>query len=157
MDMSHRMDGFILCRSPDNAVVSSSLSAGSGSGAQYISPRFTMDVGPSQRALSITLDSDSVGDVRSGCLIKYMPFKEVDGAKKFLKMSGTYTSKPTDSDYRIMRLDKTVSFVKKMKEIPKEQQKWEEENRGIKIEAPGFALLATLMGLGLALVMKRKQ
>jgi len=157
MDMSHRMDGFILCRSPDNAVVSSSLGAGSGTGAQYISPRFQMEVGPSQRALSITVDSDTVGDVRTGCLIKYMPYLEEDGAKNFLKMSGIYTTTPTDSDYRILRLDKTVSFVKKTSEIPDEQVEWEKENRGVKIEAPGFALLATLMGLGLALVFKRKQ
>ncbi len=178
-DMGNKMEGFLLCRSPDDAVVSSSLGAGIGSGAQYVSPRFVMDVGPSQKAMSLTIDADSPGEKRSGCILKYIPFKvtmketkemkevEVEDPetgevstveqeqtveveeKQFLKMNGEFVDEVIDADYRELRLDKSVNFEPKPGAA-------DEDQGGLKVEAPGFALFATLMGLGLALVLRRK-
>lgn len=75
-DMTHKVEGFLWCMSPDDTVVSSSLGAGTGSGAQYVSPIFTMDSGPYQKSMSLTLESDTPGDKRTGCTIKYIPYKE---------------------------------------------------------------------------------
>ncbi|HLE82460.1 MAG TPA: hypothetical protein VJA25_14505, partial [Dehalococcoidia bacterium] len=74
-DVTHLIEGFLLCRSPDDAVVSSTYGVGAGSGAQYISPKFQMDEGPSQEAMTITLDADTPGDKRTGCVVKYIPYK----------------------------------------------------------------------------------
>ncbi len=74
-DMSHQIEGFLWCKSPDDAVVSSTYGVGTGSGAQYVSPKFTMDVGPSQEAMSLEVNADSPGDKRTGCYVKYIPFK----------------------------------------------------------------------------------
>ncbi len=131
-DMTHQMEGFIFCRSPDDAVVSSTLGAGSGSGAQYVSPKFTIGVGPDQEYMTLTLDADTAGDKRTGCIIKYIPFKEeitpetaaeldeegneitaaVPAVTKrlFQKMNGEYIESATDNDYREIRLDKSVPF-----------------------------------------------
>ncbi|MBU4502696.1 MAG: hypothetical protein KKA79_08920 [Nanoarchaeota archaeon] len=75
-DMDHKMQGFIWCQSPDDAVVSSSYGAGTGTGAQYVSPLFTMDSGPYQSSMTLTIGADSVGDKRAGCTFKYIPYKE---------------------------------------------------------------------------------
>ena len=75
-DMTHKIEGFIWCRSPDDAIVSSSMGADSGSGAQYVSQIFTMDSGPYQKSMSLTLEADTPGDKRTGCIIKYIPYKE---------------------------------------------------------------------------------
>ena len=90
-DMTHQIEGFILCRSPDDAVVSSSLGAASGSGAQYISPKFVIDEGPSQKAISLTLDADSPGDKRASCQVKYIPYKETLGDSTTNTEPVTYT------------------------------------------------------------------
>lgn len=75
-DMTHKVEGFLWCMSPDDAIVSSSLGVGTGSGAQYVSPIFTMDTGPYQKAMSLTIEADTPGDKRTGCTIKYIPYKE---------------------------------------------------------------------------------
>lgn len=74
-DLSHQVTGFLWCKSPDDAIISSTYGVGSGSGAQYISPKFTMDEGPSQEAMTLTVNADSPGDKRTGCYVKYIPFK----------------------------------------------------------------------------------
>lgn len=134
-DMTHKVEGFIFCRSPDDAVVSSSLGVGSGSGAQYISPKFEIETGPAQKAMTLTLDADVAGDKRTGCIIKYIPFKEEEVEEEvtttttdeegnevtetrmeasmersFLKLNGDYIDSATDNDYREIRLDKSVPF-----------------------------------------------
>ncbi len=124
IDTEHKLTAFLLCRSPDDAVVSSSLGAASGSGAQYISERFTMDTAPFQKSISLTVNSDTAGDRRTGCIIKYIPFKETtktEGnvtttSKQYLKLNGDYISETElkDDYYRELRLDKTVPFVKSM-------------------------------------------
>ena len=38
-DMTHKIEGFIWCRSPDDVTISSTMGAASGSGAQYVSQR----------------------------------------------------------------------------------------------------------------------
>ncbi len=161
MDMSHKIEGFVFCRSPDDVIVSSSLGAASGSGAQYVSPKYEMDIGPSQKAMAITVDSDTAGRNRATCIIHYMFTREIDGAKKYLKLNGQYTENPGDSDYNEIRLDQYVEFVEKPKEIPEEQVEWNKNNtklrKTLKLEAPGFALFATLMGLGIALMFKRNK
>jgi len=75
-DTEHKMQGFIWCMSPDDATVSSSYGAGTGTGAQYVSPLFTMDKGPYQSSMTLTIGADSVGDKNAGCTFKYIPYKE---------------------------------------------------------------------------------
>jgi len=77
-DMTHKIEGFIWCRSPDDAVVSGTMGAASGSGAQYVSEKFFINKGPAQKSMSLTIDADSVGDKRTGCTIKYMPYQETE-------------------------------------------------------------------------------
>ncbi len=74
-DMSHQIEGFLWCKSPDDAVISSTYGVGTGSGAQYVSPKFIMDKGPSQEAMTLEVNADSPGDKRTGCYVKYIPFK----------------------------------------------------------------------------------
>jgi len=110
-DMTHQIEGFIWCRSPDDIKVSSTQGFASGSGAQYISPKFYMDEGPSQRAVYLTIESDYEGDFSTGCTFKYAPYKEINGAVLYQKMNGVYTSEKSDDIFRELRLDKTVPFV----------------------------------------------
>ncbi len=77
-DMTHKIEGFIWCRSPDDVTISGTYGAASGSGAQYVSEKFIIDKGPAQKSMSLTIDSTSIGDKTTGCTIKYMPFKETD-------------------------------------------------------------------------------
>jgi hypothetical protein len=105
-DFDHMVEGFIWCKSPDDAVISSTLGVGSGSGAQYISPKFTLDYGPSQQAMSIVLEADSVGDKNTGCTVKYASYKEVgsNGAetKEQISYEGTIGLSETDvSGYKV--------------------------------------------------------
>jgi len=74
-NLGHEMEGFLWCKSPDDAIVTSTYGVGMGSGAQYVSPKFVMDVGPSQEAMTITIEADTAGDKRTGCYVKYIPFK----------------------------------------------------------------------------------
>jgi len=77
MDTEHMVRGFIVCQSPDDARVTSSYGAGTGTGAQYVSPFITMDKGPYQSSMTLTIDADSTGDKNAGCIFKYIPYKEV--------------------------------------------------------------------------------
>ncbi len=137
-DFDHTVEGFLLCRSPDDATVSSTLGVGAGSGAQYISPKFTLDEGPDQTAISITVDSTTPGDKNTGCIVKYMPVKvtpavtqektvtKEDGTtetvtevvtpekKEYRKLNAEYTTSPKDDDWYSIRVDKTVPFVVNM-------------------------------------------
>ncbi|MBL7101062.1 MAG: hypothetical protein ISS23_03855 [Nanoarchaeota archaeon] len=85
MDTEHMMKGFIVCQSPDDARVTSSYGAGTGTGAQYVSPFITMDKGPYQSSMTLTLDADSTGDKNAGCIFKYIPYKEVIEGKETVK------------------------------------------------------------------------
>ncbi len=111
--LEHFAEGFLVCISPDGATVSSSLGAGVGPGGQYVSPIFVMDTGPSQKAMSVTVDSDTTGDKRTDCKLKYIHFKKENTTndKLYLKMNGEYSNSPGDSDYREIRMMKTVSFI----------------------------------------------
>lgn len=151
-DLSQKVEGFLWCKSPDDAVISSTYGVGSGSGAQYVSPKFTMDVGPSQEAMTLTVEADSPGDKRTGCYVKYIPFKvttvkevvtetvmetvtdpetgvasqvpkevskEVSReVRSYQKMNAEYIETASDSDYREIRLDKTVPFARPGVEEP---------------------------------------
>ena len=110
-NMDYNVQGFILCRSPDDVSISSSLGVGSGSGAQYISPLFTMDKAPSQKAIYLTVDSTIPGDYNSNCIIKYVFFREINGKKTYLKMNLEETDILKDSSYSEIRLDKNIPFV----------------------------------------------
>lgn len=113
-DQTLKIDGFLWCNTPDNTVVSSSLGAGTGAG-QYVSPKFTLDKGPSQESIELTLDSDAPGTYDAKCHIKYIPYKEtVTGSgndtvvtREYLKMNGEYITEGdlTDDNYRTLRLD----------------------------------------------------
>lgn len=125
-DMTHEVQGFLLCQSPDDAMISSSYGVGAGSGAQYVSPIFVMDVAPTQEAMTLTIDADSPGDKRTGCSIKYVMFKMVETevvdevteestpeeVKQYLKINGEYGETVEDADYIVYELDKTVPFVR---------------------------------------------
>ncbi|RJQ21706.1 hypothetical protein C4580_02000 [Candidatus Woesearchaeota archaeon] len=114
-DLNAKVEGFLLCKSPDDATISSSLGIGSGSGAQYFSPKFTMDQGPSQKSITLTLESSRPGDRRVDCSIKYAPYKEqtanAEPIRAYFKTDGTITTKIEDAA-RELRLDKTVAFEK---------------------------------------------
>tara|TARA_Y100000310_G_C20696143_1_gene825903 strand:+ start:3666 stop:4640 length:975 start_codon:yes stop_codon:yes gene_type:complete len=121
-EFTHKIEGFIWCRSPDDAVVSSTLGAGSGSGAQYVSEKFHMDTGPSQKAIALTLEADSTGDKRTGCTIKYAPYKEqaTAGEKttEDISYEGTIGAAETDvSGYKV----KMVSFTAAVEETTDEE------------------------------------
>lgn len=125
-DLTHQVQGFLLCQSPDDAVISSTYGVGSGSGAQYLSPVFFMDVGPTQEAMTLTLNADSPGDKRASCSIKYIMFKMVETqvvdeetgestteeVKQYLKIDGEYGETADDVDYLVYEFDKTVPFVR---------------------------------------------
>ena len=89
--MTQKIEGFLWCRSPDDAVVSAVEGVGTGSGAQYVGPKFVMDVGPSQKAMSLTLDADTPGDKRAGCTIKYAPFEEITTSDETTTQNITYS------------------------------------------------------------------
>lgn len=111
-NVDYQVQGFIICQSPDDVTISSSLGFGSGSGAQYVSPTFEMGKAPSQKAVYFTIDSSVPGDFNSNCVFKYIFFREQNGQKKYLKMNLMEVSSVKDSDYRELRLDKSVPFVK---------------------------------------------
>jgi hypothetical protein len=110
-DVDHRLTGFILCRSPDDVQISSTLGLSSGSGSQYVSPVFELDVAPSQKAVYFTVDSNYPGDYSANCIFKHIPYREVNGNKVYLKMNLEETETIKESDYREIRLDKNVPFV----------------------------------------------
>lgn len=116
IDTEHKASGFLLCMSPDNAQVSSSLGAGSGSGAQYVSPFFELDTAPDQESITLTVEANMPGDKDAGCQIKYIPFKEVDGVKQYQKMNLEYVDEAKDSDYIILALRKSLQFDAKVVE-----------------------------------------
>ncbi len=113
-DMTHQAEGFLLCQSPDDAVISSTMGAGTGSGAQYVSPKFRIDEAPSQKAMALSIGSDTAGMKQVSCEIKYIHLKN----GKYLKATGIYTDSPLDSDYKVIRLDKTVNFEEEVQEPP---------------------------------------
>jgi len=122
IDMGNSLEGFLLCKSPDDATISSTMGAASGSGAQYVSPRFVIDVGPSQKSITITLDSETPGEKKAQCVIKYAFFKEQviekGTVRKYIKNDGSFTTEMQDSLFKEARLDKTVLFKTEIKEEP---------------------------------------
>ncbi|MFH1591467.1 MAG: hypothetical protein ABIC95_06080 [archaeon] len=110
-DTTHKIEGFILCRSPDDIKVTSTLGLASGSGAQYISEMFIMDKGPSQKAIYLTIESDYTGDFSTGCMFRYVPFKEDEDIRLYEKMNGEYIREKSDSIFRDLILQKTVPFI----------------------------------------------
>jgi hypothetical protein len=114
-DFDHKVDGFIWCKSPDDAVISSTLGVGSGSGAQYVSPKFSIDYGPSQKAMSVVLEADSPGDKNTGCTVKYAPYKEMgtgtSAVKEQISYEGTIGLFPTDvSGYKVSLVSYTPAI-----------------------------------------------
>src|SRR5574342_1384370 len=99
-DTEHKLTGFILCRSPDDVQISSTLGLSSGSGAQYISPIFELDVAPSQKAVYFTVESNYPGDYAANCIFEYIPYRLLDGNKRYLKMNLEETVAIKESDYR---------------------------------------------------------
>lgn len=74
-DMTHKLQGFIWCQSPDDAQVTSSYGAGTGA-AQYVSPLFFMEKGPSQQSLTLSIEAQTPGNKYTGCVVKYIPYTE---------------------------------------------------------------------------------
>jgi hypothetical protein len=111
MDIDNQIEGFILCRSPDDILITSSLGLGSGSGAQYVSPLFEMNKGPSQKAVYLTVSSNYKGDYSTNCILKYIPFKIINEEKVYIRMNLDEIKNPNDSDYREIRLNKNILFI----------------------------------------------
>jgi hypothetical protein len=179
MDFGYQIEGFLLCRSPDDVTVSSSLGAGSGSGAQYISPKFEINNGPSQKYLSLVIDSQVVGDMSTGCILKYIPFTEVvtvtssfdiaanktvnltQRDRTYVLMNGATTTQPLDKDYRELRLDKSVPFVEAQLgtrvSCPDGQTTCSSDEVVLKKDwfLYGFVALLILMVLGIAFILGR--
>lgn len=163
--MDTKIEGFLLCRSPDDALVSSSLGAGAGSGAQYISPKFYINEGPSQKAMSLYLEGTSAGSKRTSCTIKYLSYKEVTddantGKKVYILMNGNEVESPTDADYAELRLDNTVSFTEKGEDIATEEETTKEvtataTSKGIC--GPTVLLALAAIPLGVATLLRRRQ
>jgi len=110
-DMTHKIEGFVWCKSPDDIKISPTIGFASGSGAQYVSQKFFMNEAPSQKAVYLTIESDYEGDFSTGCIFKYIPYKEVNEVILYQKTNNEYTSEKTDNIFREIRLDKTVPFV----------------------------------------------
>jgi hypothetical protein len=106
-----KIEGFILCQSPDDLLISSTLGASQGSGSQYLSPRFIMEEAPSQQSIYLTLESGYPGDYSANCILKYIPFKTMNNESIYVKMNLDETANPFDSDYRQIRLDKNIPFI----------------------------------------------
>ena len=111
-DFANKIEGFLWCNSPDDAVVSSTMGVASGSGAQYLSPRFTMDTGPAQKSISLTMSSDSAGDKRTGCTVKYAPYVETVGEPTEVTRDISYDGSITKTITTVSDVDVSlVSFV----------------------------------------------
>ena len=89
-DFNYKVEGFLWCRSPDDAVISSTMGVGTGSGAQYVSQRFYVDSGPSQKSMSLTINADTPGDKRTGCTVKYAPYKEIGSGEEAITVEVNY-------------------------------------------------------------------
>lgn len=115
MDMTHKVQGFLLCRSPDDATVGSTLGAGVGSGAQYLSPMFTMDKGPAEESMALTLDAVSKGDKRADCTIKYIPYKEEseegETVEEAVEFDGQISTLGTDVEGFVVKLVEYTAAV----------------------------------------------
>lgn len=175
-DLSTELEGFLLCKSPDDVTISSTLGVGSGSGAQYISPKFVMDKGPSQKAISIVLESEIKGDMRTGCILKYIPFTtetteteiydnttnqtetQTSVKKQYIKMNGEIIDTAQDKDYRELRLDKTVPFVEKQSgvDVSCEEGQTHCKAEDVKITGKGdywlYGIIGALLLLAFAVV-----
>jgi len=147
VDMAHKLEAFLICQSPDDTVVSSTISAGSGSGAQYVSPKFTINEAPTQKSMSITLESDTPGNKHATCSVKYTLFKEEDGKKLYVAKDGTYTEKSGNALKGEKSFEKDVGFDP----IGTVQQEGKSKKKGI----PGFTLLGVLSALVVAYLIKR--
>lgn len=116
MDTEHLVRGFIVCQSPDDVLVTSSYGAGTGTGAQYVSPFLTMDKGPYQSSMTLTVESDSVGDKQAGCIFKYIPYKEVaegstETVKEPIEWTGSITSSGKDVSGFLISMTEFTSAV----------------------------------------------
>jgi hypothetical protein len=110
-DMENWIEGFILCRSPDDVSISSTIGMAAGSGAQYISPKFNLDTAPSQKTVYFLIESNYQGDYTTNCILKYIPYKIDKDEKIYIKMNLDETKLPKDYDYRELRLDKNVPII----------------------------------------------
>jgi hypothetical protein len=87
-----------------------------------------MPSGPSQRSISLVIDSNAAGDFRTGCILRYIAYAEtthtivdlndsndtsVEVTKRYVRLNGQMVDTPQDRDYNELRLDKTVPFVPK--------------------------------------------
>ena len=116
------MESFLLCRSPDDADVSSTWGDSSDSHAQYISDRLLFERGQ-KTSLVVSIWSSTGGDKRTGCVIKYIPFLVEDATssaegqelRKYLRLSGLYVDRDEiqDSDYREVRLSQAAPISAK--------------------------------------------
>lgn len=81
-DMSHKLEGYLLCRTPDDARVVAIMGAGEGDAAQYLGPLQTITEGPKLTTMTITLESETSGDKKADCQFNYIPTKTETASEK---------------------------------------------------------------------------
>lgn len=121
-DMDHSMEARMSCISPDGVTVSASLGASQGTGGQYISPTFIMEPGTVE-AITLTITSTKAGTKYSGCTVRYLPFRTINGTKNYLKVNlGTYVPEETgmlkDPMYNDLTVGDSVDFTESPFVIP---------------------------------------
>lgn len=92
INTEHKIQGLMLCRTPDDAYVTSAWGTGVGDAAQYIGPVNTI-LEAGLGTISLTLDADTPGDKHADCTFKYIPYKETitesKTAEQDVKYEGT--------------------------------------------------------------------
>jgi hypothetical protein len=110
-DPVHSLEGWILCRTSDDTQITSVMGFSTGSGAQYVSPKFEMGAGPTQKAVYLTIESDREGDFSTSCAFEYVPYKIINETKWYQRQDLKYSEDLTPELIRSLRLDKNVPFV----------------------------------------------
>lgn len=113
VDMVNNLEGFFRCTSPDDAEVSAATGIDS-SAAQYVSPIFTLDNGPSQKSITLTFESVIAGEKKIECVLKYCFFKYqkiLSGTiKNYVRSDGIIVREKSDSIFNESKHVKSVCF-----------------------------------------------
>lgn len=107
-DFDNELEGFLLCEIPDDTTVESSVGSASGWGAQYVSERFVIDSAPSQKGITVTLNSKKYGKYEMNCKIKYTIINKEGNKYNF--NSCVFEEQTTDENYNSIIIDKKVQF-----------------------------------------------
>ncbi len=161
MDTQHYVEGFLLCKTPDDLIVSSSLGAAAGSGAQYVSSKFTIKPGPAQKSIELYVESTTPGRKYLECMIKYIPFRQeeiVEGNRTVVKryyllMNGEETEDVSDSDYRVLNLNEVIDFKAGSSAVPSNETTSQQE--GVSFNWTYIIVLAAIVAVAAIAIARR--